>query len=76
MQTWRHRRLIARAANLGPNRAKMWRTTPLFLETFGLASLDELCQEGRKEQIFAPDFGAEFGDNEGERIKVGGGTSM
>jgi hypothetical protein len=52
----------------------MWRATPLFLETFGLASLDELYQVGRKEQNFAPVFGAEFGDTEGDRIKGGGGT--
>jgi len=53
MQTLRHRKLIARAAHLGPNREKLWRTTPLFLETFGLASLDELYKEGRMEQVFA-----------------------
>jgi hypothetical protein len=52
-------------AHLGPNGEKLWRTTPLFLETYGLASLDELYQEVRKEQIFAPVFGGEFGDNDG-----------
>jgi hypothetical protein len=65
MQTLRHRKLIARAAHLGSNREKLWRTTQLFLETFGLASLDVLYQEGRKEQIFAPVFGGEFGDDDG-----------
>jgi segregation and condensation protein B len=65
MQTLRRRKLIARAAPLGHKREKLWRTTPLFLETFGLASLDELYQEGRKEQIFAPVFGREFGVNDG-----------
>ena len=65
MQILPHRKRIARAAHLGPNREKLWRTTPLLLETFSRASLDELYQEGRKEQIFAPAFGGEFGDNDG-----------
>jgi hypothetical protein len=62
--TLRDRKLIARAAHLGSRREKLWRTTPLFLETFSLASLDELYQEGRKEEIFAPVFGEELGDKE------------
>jgi chromosome segregation and condensation protein ScpB len=45
MQTLSHRKQIARAAQLGPNREKLGRTTPLFLETFGLASLEELYQK-------------------------------
>jgi len=71
MQTLRNRNLIARAARLGPRREKLWRTTPLFLETFGLANLDELYQEGRKEQIFAPVFSTEFEDNGGESSDEG-----
>jgi segregation and condensation protein B len=66
MQTLRNRNLIARATRLGPRREKLWRTTPLFLETFGLASLDELYQEGRKEQIFAPVFNTGFGEDAGD----------
>jgi segregation and condensation protein B len=59
VQTLRNRKLIARAAHLGPRREKFWRTTPLFLETFGLASLEELYQEGRMEQVFPALYSAE-----------------
>jgi segregation and condensation protein B len=38
VQTLRNRRLIARSARLGPRRERIWRTIPLFLETFALAS--------------------------------------
>jgi segregation and condensation protein B len=65
IQTLRNRNLIARAARLGPRREKLWRTTPLFLETFGLTSLDEIYEEGRKEQIFAPVFSSGFGEDAG-----------
>jgi segregation and condensation protein B len=58
VQTLAHRRLIARAARLGPRRERYWRTTPLFLETFELASLDELrTEEGRLERTFPEVFG-------------------
>jgi segregation and condensation protein B len=58
VQTLAHRRLIARAARLGPRRERYWRTTPLFLETFELASLEELrTQEGRLERTFPEVFG-------------------
>jgi hypothetical protein len=46
---------------LGPRRERIWRTTPLFLETFGLASLDELYKEGRMEEVFASVYSGEMG---------------
>jgi segregation and condensation protein B len=52
LQTLRNRKLIARVARLGPRREKYWRTTPLFLETFNLTSVDDLYQEGRMEEVF------------------------
>jgi segregation and condensation protein B len=59
VQTLRNRKLIARAARLGPRREKYWRTTPLFLETFHLTSLDQLRQEdGRLEKTFPEVFAA------------------
>jgi segregation and condensation protein B len=58
VQTLRNRKLIARAARLGPRREKYWRTTPLFLESFHLKSLDELRQEGRAEAAFPEVFAA------------------
>jgi chromosome segregation and condensation protein ScpB len=39
VQTLRNRKLIARSARLGPLREKIWRTTPPFLDTFGLCHL-------------------------------------
>jgi hypothetical protein len=65
VQTLRNRKLIARSARLGPRRERTWRTTPLFLETFGLASLDELYKEGRMEEVFASVYSAEMGAEEG-----------
>ena len=61
IQTLRNRKLIARSAHLGPRRERIWRTTPQFLETFGLASLDELYKEGRMEEVFASVYSAEMG---------------
>jgi segregation and condensation protein B len=61
VQTLRNRKLIARSARLGPRRERIWRTTPLFLETFGLASLDELYKEGRMEEVFASVYSGEMG---------------
>jgi segregation and condensation protein B len=59
VQTLRNRKLIARAARLGPRREKYWRTTPLFLESFHLTSLDQLRQEdGRLEKTFPEVFAA------------------
>ena len=52
LQTLRDRKLVARTAQLGPHREKYWRTTPLFLETFGLSSLDDLYKEGALEKTF------------------------
>jgi segregation and condensation protein B len=52
LQTLRNRKLVARTAQLGPRREKYWRTTPLFLETFGLNSLEDLYQEGGLENAF------------------------
>jgi segregation and condensation protein B len=53
VETLAERRLIARSARLGPRRARLWRTTPVFLDSFGLASIDELYKEGRMEAVFA-----------------------
>jgi segregation and condensation protein B len=61
VQTLLKRGLIARSARLGPRRAKLWRTTQVFLESFGLASLDELYKEGRMEEVFASVYSAEMG---------------
>jgi segregation and condensation protein B len=52
LQTLRDRKLVARTAELGPHREKYWRTTPLFLETFGVSSLDELYKDGALEKAF------------------------
>jgi len=60
VQTLRNRKLIAREARLGPRREKFWRTTQIFLDTFGLANLEELYQAGRMEEVFAPVFSAEI----------------
>jgi segregation and condensation protein B len=57
VQTLRKRKLIARTAHLGPRRELIWRTTQLFLETFQLASLDDLYQEGRIEKVFPSVYG-------------------
>ena len=54
IQTLLDRKLIARSARLGPRRERIWRTTQLFLDAYGLASLDELYQQGRMEEVFAP----------------------
>ena len=52
LQTLRDRKLVARTSQLGPHREKYWRTTPLFLETFNLSSLDDLYKEGALEKAF------------------------
>ena len=66
VQTLRNRKLIARSPRLGPRRERIWRTTQLFLDTFGLASLDELYKEGRMEEVFASVYSGEAGAGEGE----------
>ena len=66
LRTLRGRKLIARTARLAPHRERFWRTTPLFLETFALESLDELYKEGRMEQVFASVYSAEAGNGEAE----------
>jgi segregation and condensation protein B len=73
VQTLSNRKLIARVARRGPRGEKYWRTTPLFLETFGLSSLDELYQDGRMEEVFPAVYSAEVSDdgdrpNEAERL--------
>jgi segregation and condensation protein B len=65
IQTLLDRKLIARSARLGPRRERIWRTTQLFLDTYGLASLDELYQQGRMEEVFASVYSGETGDDEG-----------
>jgi segregation and condensation protein B len=64
VETLQNRRLIARSVRLGPRRERIWRTTQAFLDTFGLASLDELYIEGRMEEVFATVYGTEVGANE------------
>ena len=64
LQTLRNRKLVARTAQLGPHREKYWRTTPLFLETFNLASLNDLYQEGRLEEVFPSVYSAKLGEEE------------
>ncbi|MHB1675745.1 MAG: SMC-Scp complex subunit ScpB [Acidobacteriaceae bacterium] len=51
-----------RIGRLLPERKKLWRTTQLFLDTFGVASLEELYQAGRMEEVFAPVYSAELGE--------------
>jgi hypothetical protein len=46
---------------LGPRRERIWRTTQLFLETFSLASLEDLYKEGRMEEVFASVYSGEVG---------------
>ena len=75
VQTLRNRKLIARSPRLGPRRERIWRTTQLFLDTFGLASLDELYKEGRMEEVFASVYsaegGAEVGAAASDRLESG-----
>lgn len=66
MQTLRDPKLISRAARPGPRREMLWRIPPHFLETFGLASHDELYRQGRKEEVFPRVFGGGDGEDEGE----------
>lgn len=63
VQTLRNRKLIARGARLGLRREKLWRTTQLFLDTFGLANLDELYKAGRMEEVFPSVYSAELDED-------------
>jgi segregation and condensation protein B len=65
VQTLRKRKLIAREARLGPRREKIWRTTQYFLDSFGLASPDELYKEGRMEEVFASVYSGQMGGDQG-----------
>ena len=65
VQTLRNRKLIAREARLGPRREKIWRTTQYFLDSFGLASPDELYKEGRMEEVFASVYSGQIGGDQG-----------
>jgi chromosome segregation and condensation protein ScpB len=49
-------RKVARTAQLGRRRKKYSRTTPLFLEAFGLSSLEDLYKEGGLEKDFPSVF--------------------
>jgi segregation and condensation protein B len=69
IQTLRSRKLIARAARLGPRRERFWHTTPIFLETFGLASLDELYKDGRMDEVFPSVYSAEVDTEDGEELE-------
>jgi len=53
VQTLHNRRLIARTTRLGPEREKIWRATQVSLDTFDLASLDDLHKDGRMEEVFS-----------------------
>ena len=71
VQTLRHRKLIASSARLGPRREKIWRTTQLFLDTFGLSSPDELYKEGRMEEVFASVYSEELAGTAGAEHEGG-----
>ena len=72
LQTLRDRKLVARTAQLGPHREKYWRTTPLFLETFGLSSLDDLYKEGALEKTFPSMYvGVEADDDDVDQTADG-----
>ena len=72
LQTLRDRKLVARTAQLGPHREKYWRTTPLFLDTFGLSSLDDLYKEGALEKTFPSMYvGVEADDDDGDQAADG-----
>jgi segregation and condensation protein B len=72
LQTLRDRKLVARTAQLGPHREKYWRTTPLFLETFGLSSLDDLYKEGALEKTFPSMYvGVEAEDDDVDQAEDG-----
>jgi segregation and condensation protein B len=72
LQTLRDRKLVARTAQLGPHREKYWRTTPLFLETFGLSSLDDLYKEGAFEKTFPSMYvGVEADDDDVDQAEDG-----
>jgi segregation and condensation protein B len=72
LQTLRDRKLVARTAQLGPHREKYWRTTPLFLETFGLSTLDDLYKEGALQRAFPSMYvGVEADDDDGDQAADG-----
>ena len=65
IQTLCKRKLTACEARLGLRRGKRWRTTQLFLNSFGLDSPDELYKEGRMEEVFASVYSGELGGKKG-----------
>jgi len=71
IRTLSSRGLIARIARRGPNREKLWRVTPLFLETFNLLSTDELREPGRLEEVLPSIYSAELGEDEAVRESEG-----
>ena len=72
LQTLRDRKLVARTAQLGPHREKYWRTTPLFLESFGLSSLEDLYKEGALEKVFPSMYvGVEADDDDVDQTADG-----
>ena len=50
--TLRDRKLIVHSKGPGPAGKKYWSTTPLFLKTFNLTSIDELYDPGRLKEVF------------------------
>jgi chromosome segregation and condensation protein ScpB len=76
VQTLRERRLIE-GGGVGPQREKLWRTTKLFLETFNLASLDDLYKEARFQEIFVYGSAAdEVGDEAPGEVEASGPLSV
>jgi segregation and condensation protein B len=68
IQTLRNRKLVARTAELGPRRQKRWRTTPHFLEVFGLSSIEEFYKEGTKERLLPGLFSGDPEEESGEDV--------
>ena len=66
LQTLRTRKLIARTAQRGPRREKYWRTTPLFLETFKLDSLDDIYKDGALQKLFPSVYSSVIDEDDGQ----------
>lgn len=64
LQTLRDRKLVGRTAQLGPHREKYWKTTPLFLKTFGLESIDDLYMDGALQKTFPSMYVGVEGEDE------------
>jgi segregation and condensation protein B len=69
LQTLRNRGLIARKAQLGQRRQKVYQTTAHFLEVCGLQSLEEFFQEGTRQSLFPDLFSASAEEEEVEEAE-------